>query len=297
MADGVTNWELAEDLLTKLQESRRQRITVASRLLSRAVSFFRADSFAWNLKAEDQALGLQIRVAQCFIDLRREARTEKLPLPVWLQESLEIELLRVEPHSASSRALKLLERIQSADIPANAKQDILADYWNKWAFVIWERALLEENSKSRTKWLGYVARCVDLIRQDHERKSWTPLQMTELRLLLARSVTGERQAEGDQVSEDVKTEAQQILNRILGVAPVAPAPSAETDPSLVDAASMAHIIHRMSEVPDPIAIGSNLRRIFPNASQETLRGVTEMLAGAIKPDLLDQILRQYSGCT
>ena len=297
MADRVTNWEIAEALLTKLQKSRGQRITFVSRILSRTVLFFRANSFAWNIDAEDQALSLQIQMAQYFIELRREARTKELPQPVWLSKSLQIEPTQVEPHSTSSQTLRLLESIQSADIPANAKKDMVADYWNKWAFITWERALLEESAVDRANWLGYVDRFVNLIHQDHERESWTPLQMTELRLLLARSVTGEDQAEAGQISEEVKEDAQLILNRVLGVAPTVSASLTPTDLTPEDAERIAMIIHRMSEVPDPIAIGSNLRRVYPNLSQETLRTVTGMLAGAIKPDLLDQILRQYSSCT
>ena len=297
MVGRETNWEIAEYLLTKPQKTRSQRITFPSRIFSRTASFFRADSFTWSIDAEDEALSLQIQMAQCFIELRREARAQKLPQPVWLGESLQIEPMQVEPHSTSSQTLRLLERIQSADIPANAKKDMVADYWNKWAFVTWERALLEENAVDRANWLGYVDRFTDLIRQDHERESWTPLQMTELRLLLARSVTGEDQAGAGESPVVVKEDAQMILNRVLGVAPAVSASPVPADATPEDAGRIAIIIRKMSDVPDPIAIGSNLRRIYPNLSQETLRTVTAMLAGVIKPDLLDQILRQYSSCT
>ena len=61
----------------------------------------------------------------------------------------------------SSTYLKgFIRALKSATIPSKAKKDITADYWNKWAFVAWERALVENDPGIRDEWLQAADHCL-----------------------------------------------------------------------------------------------------------------------------------------
>ena len=229
--------------------------------------------------------------------LRGEAQRKLLAKPDWPDK----EPVPLSPAMAQNFVVKSLldlrEEIKGADIPPSAKEDMLADYWNKWAFITWERAILEEDPEERRQWLGFVSRYLDLIQQDPDRASWTPWQVNRVRLLLAQSLTqpppGPKEVRPSD-SSFKKEQAKITLSQTLGIdpsPPPQPAPAASDN-----SAQIADMIAKMAEVPDAIAIASNLRRSNPGLSQEAIGKITALLAGRIPAPLLDQIFRQYSSC-
>jgi hypothetical protein len=298
MAYEKTNWQLAEETLASIGLKRKSRASQLFRLVAKLTNALRSEPHVTAFDAEERALALQIRMAREFIQLRREAHQKLLAKPDWPEEASLPQSPEQKPNYVSKSLLDLVEEITNADIPPKAKEDMLADYWNKWAFITWERALKEEeNSDERWQWLGYVERYLELIGRDPDRATWTPWQMSRVRLELARSLTPPPKVPGriQLYRGYMKREtAENLLKQILGSVPSAPQPTAPTAPD--NTAQIADTIAKMSEVPDPIAIASNLRRAYPGLSQESLGKITALLAGRIHPALLDLIFRQYSNC-
>src|SRR4029077_18715320 len=96
----------------------------------------------------------------------------------------------------------LMVTIDKSKIPSKLKQPMVADYWNKSAFVTWERALLSHQPDYLDQAEKYLEHITD--------KMWTPRQMNEIRLAMAR---------GD------KERATKVLQQVLGVLVPAPAPA------------------------------------------------------------------------
>jgi len=184
----------------------------------------------------------------------------------------------------------LFSKINHAQISPKAKADILADYWNRWAFITWERALLEEAPQARNIWLQYVGRYLNIIEQMPNRSLWTPLQMNRIRLELARSISCAQLDDSGGVDSAVSA-ATATLGQVLGSDPP-PQPQVPPD----NTAAIAEMIINLAQVPDAIAIASNMRRAYPGLPVDALGKLAVALAGKVPAPLLDQIFRQYSGC-
>jgi hypothetical protein len=287
-----TNWQLAEEALDQIVTPPMSLPARFSRWIIKHVGLPRARRRAATADAENRALSLQIRMARDFMQLRSLARKKLLAKPDWPATASMPEIPAEAPNFGVKSLLKLAAEIKNAEIPSQAKDDMLADYWNKWAFITWERALLEEDPAERREWLGYVNRYLELIEQDPERMSWTPWQMNVVRVRLAESITQPPSPPGkirfyDNLLQAQK--AQAMLACVLGKVPP------ETPPIPDNTAQIADMIAKMAAVPNSIAIASNLLRSYPGLSADSIRKITDLLAGRIDPALLDQIMRQYSG--
>jgi hypothetical protein len=297
---GETNWNVAETLLsmitTRLRRPGERPADQGERGLRswflKFIRIFRAEAAA-DLDQELHALDLQINLVSLFISLRRLARQKLLPKPQWPADSRRPELMKVQPNFVVNNLLTLLRIIiDDPHLPAHAKDDMVTDYWNKWAFITWERAMVEEVPAEQTEWLGFVERYLRLINEDPRRATWTPGQMNLLRLQLAQ-LTTLLPATTLNASDATKPRtAQDTLHTILGFPPTPPIDPAPAP----DVTKLADVIAKMSEVPDPISIGSILRRSFPGLTPDSIQQITEKLAGRMSPGLLDQIFRQYSNC-
>ncbi len=251
--------------------------------------------------AENEALKLQIELSYLFIKLRaaihrppekhRESKRDNSPLSsvdsiiaavAWPFENIQVGRLGGKKSAPQKEGLEeitaalldLITTIKKKKLPDRNKLPIVADYWNKSAFITWERALFapkgfpEETEK-------YLKRAQEYLDQVTERL-WTPRQMNEVRLALA---------------QGRKREASKVLQQILGV----PKPQAPPQEQSEETGAIAEMIERMATTPDAIAIASNLRRSYPKMPAETIKKITSLLAGKIPAALLDQIFRQYSG--
>jgi|SRR5579863_4515773 hypothetical protein len=177
----------------------------------------------------------------------------------------------------SSSFLKgFISALQSATIPTKAKEDISADYWNKWAFVAWERAMAENEADVRDKWLQAADRCLSNI----DRVSWTPAQLTEARIRIA-------QGKYD--------DARSLIGLILGVEippPNTPVPVSSSMPDVVDAISNA--IVKMAIDRNPKRIAQAVQSVYGPISQTTVQSIAQSLAGKIDLDLLVEITKALS---
>ncbi len=289
------NWAEAEELLDSIEpldQSVGQKLEQArdrglQKWLRNFVGFFRGSADA-SMDEEIHALHFQIELSRSFIQLRREARQKLLPKPIWPPDAHSPQLMEEEPNYVVNGLLQLLrEIIDDVHMPPHAKDDIVVDFWNKWAFVTWERAVLEDDPKERAEWLGFVDRYLRLINQDPKRATWTPGQVNQVRFQLASLLTPPADP------ANLKA-AQNMLGSILGLptaAPVAVVALAQ------DVTQIADAIAKMAQIPDAIAIASNLRRAYPGLTQDSIQKIIALLAGKIPPALLDQIFRQYSSCT
>jgi hypothetical protein len=150
--------------------------------------------------AETEALKLQVELAFHFINLRKNESIISLSR---LPETAAPETKSQFSSGDFKPILDLLARIKKANIPTTARNDLVADYWNKLAFVAWERALEEEYQFD--EWLQRVELYLNFI----NRPTWTPWQMNKVRLLLAKAVT-------DKNPSECYEEAKKMLTRILG---------------------------------------------------------------------------------
>jgi len=174
----------------------------------------------------------------------------------------------------SSRYLKgFIAALRSATIPSKAKSDITADYWNKWAFVAWERAVSEDDAGIRDQWLRAADHCLANI----DRPSWTPAQITEARI---------RIAQGDQ------NEARTLLNLILGVQVSASPISAPAVPATPDiAAAISGTILKMVIDRNAEAIADAVRRAYGPIPSTAIQSIADSLAGKVDVELLGEILK------
>lgn len=284
-------WQQAREALHLIADIRNTPAPWYSRLRRWALQLFHNKRLV-RAMAENRALSLQIMVADGFIELRREAQQGTLPLPNW-PETEPIPLRsHEEPNFNVIYVLNLLEEIESAQISPKAKADILADYWNRWAFITWERALLEESPQKRGIWLQYVGRYLNMIEQMPNRNLWTPLQMNRIRLELARCVNHVQRYDSRGINSAI-TAASATLDQVLGTDPPAVAPALEP---IVDIDKIAAGVSAWAAEGDAIATASNMRRAYPGLSADALGKITVALAGKMPGALLDQILRQYSAC-
>jgi hypothetical protein len=177
----------------------------------------------------------------------------------------------------SSSFLKgFISMLQRATIPTKAKEDISADYWNKWAFVAWERAMAENDTDVRDKWLQAADRCLSNI----DRPSWTPAQLTAARIRIA-------QGRYD--------EARSLIGLILGVEippPNTPVPVSSAVPDVAEDISGA--IVKMAIDRNPKRIAQAIQSLYGPIPQTTVQSIAQSLAGKVDLDLLVEITKALS---
>jgi len=231
---------------------------------------------------EDRAFEIQVRVLEYAIQLRKQVyggrrlTLEDLPQD---QESEKTRARLVAKGGARTAGIAgagatvrdFVARIQEDTIPSEAQKDIVADYWNKLAFISWEKAKLEKE-QGDGPWLRQARKYIDIALKG--RPTWTPAQLT-----LARITAAERSTE----------EARKILARVLGKknenvpAPALPPASAPASDAIAD------MILKMAVERDPEAVASHILRSYGALSQDTVRKVTLALAGKVDARLLNDI--------
>jgi hypothetical protein len=120
---------------------------------------------------------------------------------------------------------EFIARIQDDTIRSAAQNEIVADYWNKLAFVAWERATLD--GQVDTKWLQLARQYIEIVKAG--RPNWSPSQLNEARILDAERKKAEAErkkaeaegkkaeAEGKKAeAEGKKAEALDTLAKVLG---------------------------------------------------------------------------------
>ena len=220
MVEIKSSWTLADELLASINlQSTSALGGFLFRVRNRLIGFVQFRPVISPVEGEDLAFALHVQMAREFIDLRQDARARRLLKPLWPENQSLPQPPSGQADTVTGRLIALLESIKGADIPENAKLDMIADYWNKWAFVTWERALLEQDAAERLGWLAYVERYLGLIREDFNRASWTPWRINRVRLLLARSFTEQNLQPSQQDTSQGLQDAQAMLNRILGNEP------------------------------------------------------------------------------
>ena len=278
---------------------------------------------------EDEALALQTSMVLNFIELRREAWDKRLTLAEIPLDMHPASFPQEVPDSPGNCLKCLLQQINNAR-GEKIRKDMTADYWNKWAFVVWERALLEDKAADREPWLEAVERYLKFLESD--RSWWTPWQLNQVRLLEARYQMLEALPDGIPVSKpltfrtgppaeeapapppaqpektvpatsltpsartelqkEYKKTAEEMLARILGAE--TPSPALQPAAPAVDVDKIAAVVAVWAAERDAIATASNMRRSFPGLSADTLGKVSVALAGKVPAALMDQICRQYT---
>jgi hypothetical protein len=145
---------------------------------------------------ESKAFGLQLRVLEYAIQLRKAVYRGHLLLGE-MPQSPESERAQLSPGSIDT-VRSFMASIEEARLPSEAAEDIIADYWNKLAFVAWEAAQLERG-EDRDPWLKQAREYIDIALKG--RPNWTPGQLN-----LARVSASEGNIE----------QALKTLERILG---------------------------------------------------------------------------------
>ena len=273
--DDRMHWDAALRILQK----------IGPRLVQRRNSSEVSDGVAVPLKKkrpEDRAFEIQVRVLQYAIQLRKavygrhKLTLQDLPHD---QES-ERKRARVVGKSTSSpsglagtRATvrDLIARIQEDTIRCEAQNDIVADYWNKLAFIAWERATLDKPQVDGA-WLQRARKYIDIARDG--RPNWTPAQLNLARIL---------DAEGN------KEEALTTLAKVLGKKKEAKPDPVLAPPPPPDSDAIANMILKMAVERNAQAVADHIQRSYGALSQDTVRKVTETLAGKVDAGLLNDI--------
>jgi hypothetical protein len=240
--------------------------------------------------AEKKAIAMQIKLAYSFIEWRKKARYCLVPIDRFPKIGPSNES---KEFSDSNSLPALLIEASKAEIPAKAKSEMIADYLNKWAFIIWERAMQEDVPENRAKGLEEAGVVLDQFDKDVKKKSWTPRQMNQVRLYMANSITPNATPSPD----NLRQKANMLLNEILGQEPPEKDEQAKDEQAKArvdNPNTIADMVTKLAAVPDPVAIGRILWRSNPNLSREIIGKIIGLLAEkGISAYLLDQIFTNY----
>jgi hypothetical protein len=232
---------------------------------------------------ESRAFEIQVRVLEHAIQLRKALYRGELSLDDMPEnEESEKELAESaargfrrtrNANNAAATVRALMVRIQDGAISERAADDIIADYWNKLATIAWEAAQLarEKRSGEPYPWLERAREYIAIALKD--RPTWTPAQLNLARIT---AMEGERD------------KALDILERILGEeTKEAPPPTAPV--RIDDSSAIANLILKMAIGRHPADIAHLIQRNYAPLSKDTLRKVTEALAGKVDAELLVEI--------
>jgi hypothetical protein len=229
-------------------------------------------------QGEDRAFEIQVRVLEYAIQLRKAVHgRRKLSLDDLPQDQeREKEHARLVSEvsgiaGAEATVRDFVARIQEDTIPSEAQKDIVADYWNKLAFIAWERATLDAKQIDAA-WLQLARGYIDIARKG--RDNWTPGQLNLARI---------------QYAEGKTEETRKTLERVLGKKK-APPPAVPPPASSPDSDAIAAVILKMAVERNPKAVAAHIQRSYGALSQETVRHITDALAGKVDGGLLDDIL-------
>jgi hypothetical protein len=235
-------------------------------------------------RPEDRAFEIQVRVLEYAIQLRKAVYGHRKLTLADLPEDQQSEKARARSASHATRSAagldgaaatvrEFIARIQEDTIRSEAQDEIVADYWNKLAFVAWERATLDPVQVDQD-WLERARKYIDIARRG--RPNWTPAQLNLARITAAG---------GD------KKEALKILAKVLGKKKAKPkaslAPVATSDSDAI-----ANMILKMAVERNAKAIAGLIQRNFGALSQETFRTLTETLEGKLDSRLLYDIFSE-----
>lgn len=236
---------------------------------------------------ESRAFEIQVRVLEHAIQLRKAVYRGDLSLDVMpLSPTKERDRVQADEQSAiqpvsvdntEATVRGLMTKIQDGTIPSEAADDIVADYWNKLALVAWEAAQQTEDIEQKLHWLYQAEQYLAIALKG--RPNWAPAQLASARINAA---------------EGYKKEALAALERILGREPIkrdAP-PSPLPQPSPAD--EIVQLIQNMLVERDPAVLASHIERSFAPLSQDTVRQVTERLAGKVDGRFLDDVFRKIT---
>jgi len=235
-------------------------------------------------RPEDRAFEIQVRVLEYAIQLRKAVYGHRKLTLADLPEDQQSEKARARSASHATRSAagldgaaatvrEFIARIQEDTIRSDAQDEIVADYWNKLAFVAWERATLDPMQVDQA-WLERARKYIDIARRG--RPNWTPAQLNLARITAA---------------EGGKKEALKILGKVLGKKKEKPeASSAAVATS--DSDAIADMILKMAVERNAKAVAGDIQRSYGALSQETVRTVIQTLAGKVDAGLLNDIFTE-----
>ena len=252
-------------------------------------------------KGETRAFELQVRVLEYAIQLRKAVLTmPEFQLKSLPQDQREEELRAQRARQAASGEPSATKKDSAADplppgsentirtfiaeirkddkIPASAADDIIADYWSKLAFIAWEKAAVL-NEKPGGPWLTQARNYINIALMG--RPNWTPGQLNLARI---------------QALEGKKNDALQTLARVLGK-PQQTAQAAMPATSGPNPSDIAATISKMATERNPQATAGVIQQIYGSLTQDTIKRVTESLAGKVDGELLFAILLKLQSTT
>jgi tetratricopeptide (TPR) repeat protein len=224
-------------------------------------------------RAEQEALRLQVELLRSFLNWRYNSRTQPEADPK-IDTKTKQELLR-RTEVAFEWLSSFVQLIQKAPIPADARDDMEADYWNKTAFLLWEQATREKDPSLRDMLLQQAETSLKTAMDLKGRKNWTPAQLNLARVLLAQGRTDE---------------AKKALDAILGVQPIlAPVPPPPTE-TVGPVDEIVSLILKMAPANDGQAISESIRVAWGRLDKKAVQTILVRLAGQVAPSLLSQVV-------
>ena len=226
-------------------------------------------------KAERTALGMQVVMLQYLIFMRYAAQTSQPNRRT--TGRLDKQVVNVQGEMAIGRLAEFVQSLRKCAIPHEAMDDMEAEYWNKAAYLLWEEAKHETDTRLGGRLLQQAKSCVDKALKLTGHQGWTPAQLNLARIFLA------------QESID---EARKVLNEILGVEETKPSTPPAPPQEKPDLDAIAELIIKMAPANNGTAIAQSIQRAWGPLDQPALQKLLSGLAGRIEPVLLSQILTQ-----
>src|ERR1700739_2064787 len=217
-------------------------------------------------KAEQEALRLQVELLKSFVIWRYNSRTDPAQDPAIDAKTKKYFLERTE--IAVGWLAGFVQRIRKSPIPAEAMDDMEADYWNKTAFLMWEQTIRETDLAVRDILLQQAETSLEKAMKLKGRKNWTPAQLNLARLLFAQGRIAE---------------AKKVLDPILGAEPVQASvpisPSKQTPP--ID--TIVDLIVRMAPGSNGRAIAESVGEVWEKLKKEIIKAILVATAGRVEP--------------
>lgn len=121
--------------------------------------------------AEGRALQFQVEMLKEFIQLWRLGTEGKLTITMFpARGAADIEHQTGVPE----RLRSLISAVEFAELPARAKEDLQAEYWNKWARLARTRAQTVQDLRERITLLELAAHYYETHLRNLNREGWTP---------------------------------------------------------------------------------------------------------------------------
>lgn len=250
---------------------------------------------------KDKAFEIQLRVLEYSIQVRKAVHGGKLDvddLPLsprsdkaGLGPPLKRPNRAVGFYSVGVTVGAFMARIEETSIPSEAEKDIVADYWNKLAFIAWEAAEIQKRKGHKDLSKEWLQRARDYIEMALKgRPNWTPGQLNLARICAAENKSQEALSILERILGEEKQERELTIAKPARESPASGGSLHEEE----HVKEIANIIVETVEEKDFVAMAGLIRKGYGSLSRRVVGKVTAALAGKVPVRELHEIFRHIT---